>query len=169
MGPKGLSDRKAPPGEMSESQAGQTKRLLKEDAAVRKELRRHGIGDPVADYAEILACQRLGLTRQPRSSKGVDAVDKSGTRFQIKARKAVDSSSPQLGIIRDLESNAFDYLIAVIFEEGFEVRGAWKIPHSTVLRSAGFSRHQNGHRLTLTKELLQDESIEEVTERLKVG
>lgn len=74
-----------------------------------------------------------------------------------------------MGIIRDLESHAFDYLVAVIFEEDFDVRGAWRIPHRTVSRYASFSDRQNGHILTLTKGLMQDRSIEEVTERLKMG
>ncbi len=154
---------------MGEWQEDQARRLLKEHAAVTKELRKHRIRHPVADYAEILVCQRLGLKQQPRSNKGVDAVDEAGTRFQIKARRPTDSSPPQLGIIRDLESHASDYFVAVIFEEDFDVRGAWRIPHRTVSRYASFSDRQNGHRLTLTKGLMQDRSIEEVTDRLKMG
>ncbi len=97
MGAQRLTDLRAPLGGMGEWQADQTRRLLKEDAAVTKELRKHGIRHPVADYAEILVCHRLGLRQQPRSNKCVDAVDEAGTRFQIKARRPTDSSPPAIG------------------------------------------------------------------------
>ncbi len=49
------------------------------------------------------------------------------------------------------------------------VRSSGGAPHRTVSRYASFSDRQNGHILTLTKGLMQDRSIEEVTERLKMG
>ena len=97
MGAQRLRNSQAPLEGMGESQGDQIKRLLKEYAAVMRELRKHGIKHPVADYAEILVCQRLGLKRQPPANKGVDAVDEAGTRFQIKARMPTDSSPPAIG------------------------------------------------------------------------
>lgn len=41
----------------------------------------------VGDLAETYVCSALGLKRQGKSAKGVDAVGPDGTRYEIKGRR----------------------------------------------------------------------------------
>ena len=41
----------------------------------------------VGDVGEHLACTGLGLTREPPITKGYDATDADGQRYQIKTRR----------------------------------------------------------------------------------
>lgn len=93
-------------------------------AHVMEELRRRGVtrssNNPVADYAEYLCEKALSLTRTEKSAKGFDATDSAGTRYQIKGRRLTAyNASRQLGVLRELEDNPFDYLAGVLFREDF--------------------------------------------------
>jgi hypothetical protein len=64
-------------------------------------------------YAESLVSRAFGLTLVAKSRRGCDAVDPSGTRYQIKRRRQTrHNSSRQLGVFRNLECGPFDYTIA---------------------------------------------------------
>ncbi|GAI05452.1 unnamed protein product [marine sediment metagenome] len=43
--------------------------------------------NPVADYAEWLVTQQLGLSLERSSKRGYDAIDQNGKRYQIKSRR----------------------------------------------------------------------------------
>jgi hypothetical protein len=114
-----------------------------------EELRRRNIirtsNNPVADYAEKVAVERLGLKQVGKEQKGFDAVDAQGYRYQIKGRRITKhNSSRQLSVIRNLNERLFDYLIAVIFDEFFEIKEIWKIPYEFVKERSRLSEHQNG-------------------------
>jgi len=113
--------------------------------------------NPVSDYAEKIVCEKLGLSLKGKSSKGYDAIDeKTGTRYQIKARRLTShNQSRQLSVIRNLDKELFEYLIAVIFDEIFKPLEIWQIPHKTIPRYARYSKHQNGHILALTVKYLK--------------
>src|SRR5450631_1586478 len=84
---------------------------------------------PVGDYAERICCERLGLERMGFSEKSVDALGPDGTRYQIKARRLTpENPSRQLGAIRDIESQPFDFLLAVFFNEDLDLKAIWKVP-----------------------------------------
>src|SRR5262249_35603914 len=112
------------------------------------ELRTRGIirssNNPVADYAEWLASQALGLTLETKSTAGFDGVCVDGLRYQVKGRRRTpQNASVQLGQIRGLAERHFDFLIAIIFHSDFSVDYAGQIPHQVVIERAKFNEHTN--------------------------
>lgn len=106
--------------------------LLVTFGVVLEELKARGVvktrNNPVADYAERLVSEKLGLS-VTSSNAGFDAIDVKGVRYQIKSRRLSDvNKSRQLGVIRNLEKKGFDFLIGVIFDSEFAVLEAYKIP-----------------------------------------
>ncbi len=138
--------------------------LLQLYAAVMEELRERGVvrssNNPVSDYAEKIIAARLNLTLVRGSNRGFDAQDSNGTRYQIKARRNTrHNRSRQLGVIRDLDSKDFDYLLAGIFDESFNLKELWKIPHERIKVHARYGKHQNGHILHLRGAVLKDHLV----------
>ena len=134
-------------------------KLLAAYSELMEELRRRNMirtnNNPVADYAEKVAVERLSLKQVGKEQKGFDAVDAQGYRYQIKGRRITKhNSSRQLSVIRNLSERLFDYLIAVIFDESFKVEGIWKIPYEFVKEHSKLSEHQNGHILYAKPEIL---------------
>lgn len=116
--------------------------------------------NPVADYAEWLVSRALRLKLQPNSRRGLDALDDEGVRYQIKGRRVHPSHpSRQLSVIRNLEEESFDFLIAVLFKRDLSVLEAYKTPHSAVGRYSHYSSHQRGHILTLTGPILSANGV----------
>ncbi len=116
--------------------------------------------NPVADYAEYLVADKMNLILANNSNSGYDALDEDGIRYQIKSRRFNNHREPrQLGVIRDIEKNNFDFLIAIIFDFNFNVLEAYKIPKSLITEYARFSIHQRGHILTLKGKILSDKRI----------
>jgi hypothetical protein len=144
------------------------KSLLIQFADTLDELKLRGVvrtrNNPVADYAEWLAVDALGLTLERNSKSGFDAKNNKGERFQIKGRRLDETNkSRQLSVIRNLDAQEFDYLIGIIFDHDFLVMEAYKIPYKLVGKYARFSEHQNGHILQLRGSIIQDPSVEDVT------
>lgn len=141
--------------------------LLKLYAQIMEELRLRNIvrsgNNPVADYAEAIVAKRLKLKLANNSNRGFDAKDKRGITYQIKARRITDrNKARQLGVIRNLKNRHFDYLLAAIFNEAFELKELWKIPHKRIEKYARHSRHQNGHILVLRGPVLKDPQVTEL-------
>ena len=133
--------------------------LLQLYAELMEELRDRGIirsgNNPVADYAEKVAVERLGLNRAGKEEKGYDALDKKGKKYQIKGRRITrHNKSRQLSVIRNLDGKLFDFLIAVIFDEAFNILEIWEIPYEFVKEHSRFSEHQNGHIFYAKPEIL---------------
>jgi hypothetical protein len=144
--------------------------LLKLHGGVLEELNKRGVlrsqNNPTGDYAEYLAAKELHLQLQSNSKSGFDAVDERGNRVQIKGRRVTPkNTSRQLGVIRNLEEQQFDYLIGVIFDESYAVNQALKIPHGIIGNYAEFSKHQNGHILHLSGQILSDKRVEDITSK----
>ena len=106
----------------------------------------------------------MNLDLQRGSNKGYDAVDgKTGLKFQIKARRLTKyNTSRQLGVIRNLDQNPFDYLVAVIFNERFDPTEIWQIPREIIGLYSRFSKLQNGHILIMTGGILRDERAKRI-------
>jgi hypothetical protein len=131
------------------------------------ELRTRGLtrtnNNPVADLAEKTVVEFLHLERAPKEARGYDATGKDGSKYQIKGRRITKhNSSRQLGVVRNLDEGLFDYMIAAIFDEAFNVSEIWRIPHSTIKKYANWSKQTNGHVLRLSGEVLLDKSIQRV-------
>ena len=124
--------------------------LLQSYARLMEELQSRQLirtsNNPVADYAEKVAVEYLGLRREGKEVKGYDATDNRANKYQIKGRRITKHNpSRQLSVIRNLDDKLFDFLIAVIFDEDFNVTEIWKVPHRFVREHTNWSEHQNGH------------------------
>lgn len=111
--------------------------LLSLHSEILTQLRSRGVirtkNNPVGDYAEWLVSNALGMTLLSNSSAGADAIDADGKKVQIKARRVTpDNPSRQLSALRNYEAADFDYLIAVIFDETYNILDAYKIPHEVI-------------------------------------
>ena len=146
--------------------------LLALHSAVLDELRTQGVvrsrNNPTGDYAEWLVAQKLGLKLERNSSKGYDATDKRGRRYQIKGRRAAAGhNAPLLGTIRNYEAGDFDYLIAVVFEPDWSVRCAAKVAHADLRDFLKFREHVNGHNMRLAPSILSDRRVKDLTSALR--
>ena len=139
--------------------------LLKLYSNLINELRKRNVlrssNNPVADYAEYIIADRFGLQLQPNSNKGYDAIDpNTGVKYQIKSRRNTRfNHSTQLGVIRNLDVANFDFIIAVIFGEEFNLLKIYKFPRSIIKKYARFSDHLNGYILNL-KKIQNDKEVE---------
>jgi hypothetical protein len=116
--------------------------------------------NPVGDYAEWLVSSALNLTLAKNSAAGHDAESNDGKKIQIKGRRITENNrSRQLSVIRNLEKNDFDELIAVIFNEAFEIIEAYLIPHALISEYGSYRAHVNGHILHVRGPLLLDERV----------
>lgn len=146
--------------------------LLSSHSAVLDELRRRNIvrskNNPTGDYAEWLVATKLGLELCSKSTKGCDAIDPLGVRYQIKGRRVTaDNPSRQLGVIRNLEGNDFDVLIAVVLDAAWGVLAAARMPRELVTEVSAFRRHVNGHIVHLRPSLLSNARVEDITALLR--
>ena len=125
--------------------------------------------NPTGDYAEWLVSTKLGLALEKNSAKGFDAIDSQGRRYQIKGRRITNKNkSTQLGVIRNLDSKYFDFLVAVIFDANWQVCYAAKIPHQAVYLLAKYHSHVNGHIMHLRPSVFDNESVEDVSHELRI-
>lgn len=146
--------------------------LLQLFAGIQRELRARGVSrtanNPVADYAEYLVAEALGLQRAPNSEKGFDAVAPDGTRYEIKSRRLGSNSKPtRFSAIRKLEEYHFDYVVAILFNEDFGVSRAVSLPHSAVTRLAFWQEHVNGWILPVHDTLWLDSEARDLTHLLR--
>ncbi len=126
--------------------------------------------NPVGDYAEWLVSKALGMTLLSNSSAGADAIDADGMKVQIKARRVTpDNPSRQLSALRNYEAADFDYLIAVIFDENYNILDSYKIPHEVIRDYARHSNHVNAHIINLKGAILTDPRVMSIKENLIVS
>lgn len=128
------------------------KQLFKLYSEIIEELRNRGVvrssNNPVADYAEYLACKDFKLSLVRKSQKSYDCVDKNNLKYQVKARRNTQHNTRnQLGVIRSLD---FDYLLVYIFNHDFTVKVRYKISIDEIRKLIKdkvikFSKHQNGY------------------------
>lgn len=136
--------------------------LLNRWADIMRELKRRGVlrtgNNPVADYAEYVVAERLGLTLATNSNAGYDAVDANDVRYQIKARRLTSSAgSRQLSPIRDIDQDKFDYLVVALFDYGFTLTELWKFPIDLVREHGRHSPHVNGRIIRVKGAILLDD------------
>lgn len=116
--------------------------------------------NPVSGYAEKIVAQELGLKLERPSHIGYDGKDNNGIRYQIKSRKITPKNkSRQLGVIRNYKEHDFDFVVAVIFNEFFEVIEMWKIPWDVIEDHSKYSTHQHGRILHCKGALLDEPSV----------
>jgi hypothetical protein len=143
-------------------------------ADIMSELRRrdivHSSNNPVANYAEKLAAKGLSLDVMPESTKGYDAIDREGRRYEIKGRRpTAENHSRQLSMLRELDKKHFGFLVGILFHENFTVFKACVIPHEVVLQRAKYSQHPNAWIFHLKDEIWQIAGVRDVTQELKTA
>jgi hypothetical protein len=148
--------------------------LLQTHARVINELRSRGVvrtgNNPIGDYTEWLVCDRLGLILQPNSRAACDGIDSAGIRYQIKGRCSTRSTGDvQFSVVRNLEQNGFDFLIAVVFNSDYTIRFAAKIPHSIVSEVAAYRKHVNGHVPIFRENIFDRSGVVDITNILVAG
>lgn len=129
-----------------------THALLSNLGMILEELRHRGIcrseNIPTGDLAEYLACKALDLKLATNSTKGYDALDAEGRRYQIKGRRLTPRNpSRQLSAIRELNSGHFDFVVAVLFDAQFQIEAAYRFTATGCRASAKFVERTNSYRL----------------------
>jgi hypothetical protein len=123
--------------------------------------------NPTGDLAEYLFCNAFGWNQVGKSNAHIDAVAADGTRYQIKGRRVtLQNKSRQLGVIRDLNGEHFDFLAGVLFKEDYTISRAAIIPCSVVLERAAFVERTNSHRFLLRDDVWNAPGVCDVTEEL---
>lgn len=123
--------------------------------------------NPAGDYCELLCCEALGWTRDVRSTKGYDATDAAGRRYQIKGRRlTAHNESRQLGDLHDLDAEPFDELAGVLLNEDFTVFRAALIPRALVLQHSTSTR-RGGRRFLLRDVIWTLPGVRDVTAQLR--
>ena len=141
------------------------KELLQLQAAATNELRIRGVvrtqNNPLGGYTEWLVAKALNLELQDNSRAGYDGITKVGGRIQIKGRRVTPrDDSRQLSAIRKYAKKDFDALVAIIYDEGFNVIEALLIPHEVVGDYASYREHVNAHILILKGPVLSDPKVQ---------
>lgn len=142
--------------------------LLQAHAAVIDELVRRGVvrtrNNPIGDFTEWLVCDRLSLEIQPNSKSSYDGIDSKGTRYQIKGRRIErGSTAAQLSVIRNLEEQSFDFLVAVIYNPDYSIRFGAMIPHFVVQKIAMYRKHVNGHVALIRDSVFEHPGVVNIT------
>lgn len=149
------------------------KELLCLFGSILDELESRGIvrsaNNPISDYTEWLVSTCLNLKLAGKSEKGFDASDPGKRlKYEIKARRVTpDNPSRQLGAIRDLKGNHFDFLIAVVYDKSFEVILALKIPHAIVVAKSKWQETTNSFLLHAKDNLKDEPGVEDLTQLLR--
>lgn len=122
--------------------------------------------NPLGDYAEWLVNKTYGYQLEKNSKAGFDAKDENGIRYQIKSRWERGSETKtgrELNVLRDYEMNLFDYLIALIFDNDFNVKEAYMIPYEIIPKYSKYSDHQNGYIVYVSGPILTDPETINIT------
>lgn len=140
------------------------KELLRLQASITNELMRRKVvrtqNNPLGDYTEWLVAKSLNLELAANSKAGYDGIDSDGAKIQIKGRRVTPKSkSCQLSAIRKYEEKDFDALVAIIFDENFDILNAVLIPHETIGKYASYREHVNAHILFVREPLLSDPDV----------
>jgi len=148
------------------------KQLLQLTGEVIDELLSRGIvrtgNNPLADYTEWLVATRFGWTLADPSVQGYDATDPATkARYEIKGRRITPRNrSRQLSAIRAIESEHFDFLVAVIYDQNFDILRALKMPRAIVQRVGKQSTHTNSLILHARDSLLTEPGVQDITNQL---
>lgn len=142
----------------------EVKELLQLQASITNELINRDVvrtqNNPLGDYTEWLVAKALDLDLEANSKAGYDGISKSGVRVQIKGRRVTPkNNSRQLSAIRKYDEHDFDELVAVIYNENFDIIEALQIPHKVVGEYASYREHVNAHILILKGPILTDPRV----------
>ncbi|MCP5224044.1 MAG: hypothetical protein H6946_02725 [Thauera sp.] len=156
----------------TEIQSLSVRELFASFVALLGELRRRGVvrstNNPVADFSELLFEKALLLQLAPKSTKGYDATDAHGRKYEIKGRRlTAHNGSRQLSALRGLDQQHFTYLAGVLFREDFSVLRACLVPHEQVLAQSTYRKHTNSWIFQLRDGVWDLPGVMDVTPQLQ--
>jgi hypothetical protein len=148
--------------------------LLRLQAKATEELKRRKIvrtnNNPLGDYTEWLVAKQIKLTLVKNSKAGYDAISDAGVTFQIKGRRITPSNqSRQLSAIRNYDSKDFDWLVAVIFDQNFNILNAYLVPHEVIGEYCPHRDHVNGRVVVMSGPIVNDHRVMEMSDQLRVN
>jgi hypothetical protein len=148
--------------------------LLSDYASILDELRDRQIvrsaNNPLSDYAELLFCNAYGWEREGNSASGHDAIDTSGARYQIKARRITPHNrSRQLSAIRNLDKRPFDFLAGLLVDQKFKIIRAALIPISVIDEHSSHVAHTNSWKFLLRDNVWQMDGVVDVSDKLRAA
>lgn len=148
--------------------------LLSDYASILDELRDRQIvrsaNNPLSDYDELLFCNAYGWEREGNSASGHDAIDTSGARYQIKARRITSHNrSRQLSAIRNLDKRPFDFLAGLLFDQQFKVIRAALIPIAIIDDNSDHVAHTNSWNFLLRDNVWQMNGVIDVSDKLRAA
>ena len=139
-----------------------------QDAIRERKLRSPG-GNPVAGYAELLVCERLGLCCEDTEERGRDAIDpKTQEKYETKHTRA-PKSTPKTGRINGLddetESQPFDFLVFIVFNQDLTVRNVYRIPCETVREHKQWSNGFKGYFISMNDRVLGAAGVKDIRDK----
>jgi len=114
----------------------QIKKLLLEYNAILKQLRDAGVirnNKLVGEYGEYFVAKKLDLKLAKSGTKGYDAIDSAGKKYEIKTRKEMPYSKPNNFQVQKTQLQSADFLIYVEFDNDWNLSKLLKIPTSKVI------------------------------------
>ncbi len=147
--------------------------LLQLYANVLQELNDRGVcrstNNPVADLAETLAIKTLNLKPAPKNTKGYDALDDRGQKYEIKGRRiTLHNPSRMLSAIRDCNAKHFDFLVGLLFAEDFSLLRACVVPFEIVKERSHYRQHTNANIFELKDEIWEQPGVRDITTELRL-
>jgi len=70
-------------------------------------------------------------------------------------------------VIRNLDKNEFDFLVAVLLNRDWSILDVYKIPRPVISKYAKYNEHQHGHILRMTGRIVTDPEIDRISEKIK--
>ena len=127
--------------------------------------------NPLADYTEWLVAKRFGWTLVDPSVQGYDAIDPvTKMRYEIKARRITPrNKSRQLSAIRSIDAEHFDFLVAVIYDENYDIVQAFKIPRDVIKQRGRHNPHTNSLILRARNSLSEESGVDDITNQLNTA
>ncbi|WP_440713722.1 DUF6998 domain-containing protein [Gordonia sp. FQ] len=128
--------------------------LLRLEAEINAEFRTRELvrtnNKPLGDIAECIVREARGGVLEPNSTKSHDVTTDDGRRIQVKAmgRRTLGRSA----VFSPFRSFDFDTAVFLVFAPAtFHLAEAWEATPAEIEPIARFSRHVNGHLLSLTR------------------
>lgn len=152
--------------------------LLRLVGELVSELRDRGmirsVNRPLAgDYAEALVAVALEATRPAGPDRGVDLERRSAEKvelIQVKARRDPEGRTASHFDITNLPEARFHTLVAVVFDQHFSVRKAWKLPVELAAQLARPSGRKHRVRIVdLEGALAAGKDVQDISEELRAA
>jgi len=150
----------------------ETVELLRLHSKATEELRRRKIvrtnNNPLGDYTEWLVAKCMGLRLAENSKAGYDAISDTGVTFQIKGRRITPSNkSRQLSAIRNYDTKDFDWLVAVIFDQNFDILNVYLVPHEVIGEYCPHRDHVNGRVVVMSGPIVKDSRVTDISDQFQ--